>query len=329
MSKLSKTSKSIHKKWQKEAEAKGGKGAKIVLGQNEAKKLISDLLHESFRPINITSIYEALKAVVPSPLLKSSLDSMSISPTDNGSKDGGGDSEDDDFVKTTKKSSSKSAETDSFAGALLRKVGRNANTTLYYANQSKLPNDGNGLIPDDRNELISSMEKSKEERKELSKTTQSIDGKVSALLSEPLNEEMKKLLPLEESAVEELSNKVEAARKLKVNETRVKSTKRKVEKMATYWRKRKRLCIDFLNMMDENTEGVVTAKKCLSGNGQIDIESDEVAVKQAKQFHENRKKRQHIKKSKIIIEDEPKASESFIAVKQASNGTIERIYLDE
>ena len=270
-----------------------------------------------------------MKAVVPSPLLKSSLDSMSISPTDNGSKDGGGDSEDDDFVKTTKKSSSKSAETDSFAGTLLRKVGRNANTTLYYTNQSKLPNDGNGLIPDDRNELISSMEKSKEERKELLKTTQSIDRKVSALLSEPLNEEMKKLLPLEESAVEELSNKVEAARKLKVNETRVKSTKRKVEKMATYWRKRKRLCIDFLNMMDENTEGVVTAKKCLSGNGQIDIESDEVAVKQAKQFHENRKKRQHIKKSKIIIEDEPKASESFIAVKQASNGTIERIYLDE
>ena len=61
MSKLSKTSKSIHKKWQMEAEAKGGKGAKIVLGQTEAKKLIYDLLYESFRPMNITSIYEVSK----------------------------------------------------------------------------------------------------------------------------------------------------------------------------------------------------------------------------------------------------------------------------
>lgn len=58
MSKLSKTSRSIHSKWQIEAEAKGGKGAKIVLAQLEAKKLISNLLKDSFRPMNITSIYE-------------------------------------------------------------------------------------------------------------------------------------------------------------------------------------------------------------------------------------------------------------------------------
>lgn len=55
---LSKTSSSIHKKWQKEAEAKGGKGTKIVLRQSEGKKLICDLLKDSFRPMNITSIYE-------------------------------------------------------------------------------------------------------------------------------------------------------------------------------------------------------------------------------------------------------------------------------
>lgn len=250
---------------------------------------------------------------------------MSISATDNS----GNDSDDDDFLKTTKKSSSKSVEEDSFTGVLLRKEGRNANTTLYYTNQAKLHNEGNGLIPDERNELLSSMEKSKEELKVMTKNFQSINEQTSTLMSQPLNEEMKELLPSEESAIEQLSSEVESARKLKVNESHVKSTKRKVEKMATCWRKRKRLCIDFLNMMDENTEGVVTAKKCLSGNGQIDVESDELAVKQAKQFYENRKKRQNVKKSKVVIDDVPKASESFIAVKQASNGTIERIYLEE
>jgi len=56
--KLSKTSKSIHQKWQIEAERKGGKGAKVVLIQSNAKKLIYNLLKDSFRPMNITSIYE-------------------------------------------------------------------------------------------------------------------------------------------------------------------------------------------------------------------------------------------------------------------------------
>lgn len=58
MSKLSKSSKSIHKKWQMEAEAKGGKGAKVIVVQSEAKKVIFNLLKDSFRPMNITSIYE-------------------------------------------------------------------------------------------------------------------------------------------------------------------------------------------------------------------------------------------------------------------------------
>ena len=58
MSKLSKSSKSIHKKWQMEAEAKGGKGAKVIIVQSEAKKAIFNLMKDSFRPMNITSIYE-------------------------------------------------------------------------------------------------------------------------------------------------------------------------------------------------------------------------------------------------------------------------------
>ena len=44
--------------WQIEAERRGGKGTKVVLIQSDAKKLIYNLLKDSFCPMNITSIYE-------------------------------------------------------------------------------------------------------------------------------------------------------------------------------------------------------------------------------------------------------------------------------
>lgn len=272
-----------------------------------------------------------MKAVVPSPLLKSCLDSMSISATNNSLEDGEYDSDDDDiFVKTTKKSSSKKPAMDHFTETLLQKVGRNANTTLYYTNQSKLPNGGNGIIPEERNELVSAVQKSHEEIKENSKLIQLIHEKISLLTSEPLNEEIRQLLPLEESNVQKLYTEVNAARKLKVNESHLKLTKQKIENMSKNWRKRKRLCVDFLNMMDECTEGVVTAKKCLSGNGQIELESDEVVIKQAKQMFHNRKKtnnRQIIRGGNN--NNEQLAHQSFVAVMLGSNCTIKRVFVEE
>jgi hypothetical protein len=62
--KISKSSNSIHKKWQIEAEKRGGKNIKIVLVRLQAKKLIHDLLKDSFRPMNITSIYEVSSVYV-------------------------------------------------------------------------------------------------------------------------------------------------------------------------------------------------------------------------------------------------------------------------
>jgi hypothetical protein len=41
-----------------EAEKMGGKGVKIVVVQSEAKEVILNLMKDSFRPMNITLIYE-------------------------------------------------------------------------------------------------------------------------------------------------------------------------------------------------------------------------------------------------------------------------------
>jgi hypothetical protein len=54
----SKEALAIHRKWQAEAEKHGGPDARIVVSKPAAKKLIFDMLHDSFRPMNITEIYQ-------------------------------------------------------------------------------------------------------------------------------------------------------------------------------------------------------------------------------------------------------------------------------
>ncbi len=58
MSKLSKSSLSIRKKWQREAVKRGGQNAKIVISQSQGMPIICNHLRNSFSPMNITSIYE-------------------------------------------------------------------------------------------------------------------------------------------------------------------------------------------------------------------------------------------------------------------------------
>ena len=54
----SKEALAIHRKWQAEAVKLGGPDAKIVVSKGAAKKLIFDMLHDAFRPMNITEIYQ-------------------------------------------------------------------------------------------------------------------------------------------------------------------------------------------------------------------------------------------------------------------------------
>ena len=56
--KPSKEALAIHKKWQEQAEAMGGKDARIIVSKPDAKKLIFELLHDAFRPMNITQVHK-------------------------------------------------------------------------------------------------------------------------------------------------------------------------------------------------------------------------------------------------------------------------------
>jgi hypothetical protein len=50
-----------------------------------------------------------------------------------------------------------------------------------------------------------------------------------------------------------LQDQAEAGRKLKVNEQHKQQIKRRIEAITTVWRKRRRICVDFLIAMEDNT----------------------------------------------------------------------------
>eukprot|EP00540_Astrosyne_radiata_P004550 CAMPEP_0116844716 /NCGR_PEP_ID=MMETSP0418-20121206/12854_1 /TAXON_ID=1158023 /ORGANISM="Astrosyne radiata, Strain 13vi08-1A" /LENGTH=283 /DNA_ID=CAMNT_0004475723 /DNA_START=129 /DNA_END=980 /DNA_ORIENTATION=+ len=280
----------------------------------------------------MSQIYKDLKATVPSPVLKSCLDDMvhdssiPINPFDDDSDDGGA-------KPSTKK---KASESDTFAGSLLFKSGRNASSSVYFTNYSRLKNNGNGLEPEKRNELLANLAQAEKEHKALFTTIISVNKDTAQLLSEPTNEDLNTKLAQEEALVESLREKVSESRKLMVNEQHKNKTKRRIVSMCSQWRKRKRLCMDFLIAMEENTDGMVTVKKCLSGDGQIDVESDERAIADSKTYAKNKKARNKSSRFKTVRKGGPKhntsgmvADESFIGVHLDVQGKVVREYLED
>lgn len=123
---------------------------------------------------------------------------------------------------------------------------------------------------------------------------------------------------------------LEAARKFKVNEKHRQQLKQRIFVMTAEWRKRRRICMDFLTSMEDSTEGTVNARKCLSGDGQIDIDSDEAVAKHALEF--GKKKRSKIVSSKKrSLQQQPDilADEYFVAVTLDSQGCVKRVFLDD
>jgi hypothetical protein len=47
----------MHRQWQATAESMGGPNARIIVSKPEAKKLIFDVLHDAFAPMNITELH--------------------------------------------------------------------------------------------------------------------------------------------------------------------------------------------------------------------------------------------------------------------------------
>ena len=217
-----------------------------------------------------------MKGVVPSPVLKSSLDDMALDTFNSENQFAESDDEDEENKSkaTTQKKSSTlngSPNEDEYAGSLTIKTGRNTNTTLYYCDYSKLSNNGNGLLPDDRNTLLSDHGAAKAELEAKDASTKSMTADSVQLLSEPTNTEATLSLEEVEEHVRGLREQVDAAQEFRGFEKHRIKIRKKVDIMAGQWRRRRRVCMDFLINMEENTDGSVSVKKCLSGDGQIYI----------------------------------------------------------
>jgi hypothetical protein len=264
---------------------------------------------------------QELKAIVPSPILKACLDDMALDSS-GGTVFADSDEEDEE-KKTGPKPSEK---TTPYAGSLCFKGGRTANASLYYVDFKKRENNGNGLEGEEKNKLYSDLAVSHAEKQFLELSIQTEKSTASKLLSEPTNEEATAKLETEEATFAELQRNVESARELKVHEKTKNQLKRRIEHMSTEWRKRRRICREFLNNMEEITEGVISAKKCLSGDGQIEIDSDEAIIKTAKAFANKKKERLTKRRTSDLV---PQASESFVAVQLDSQGRVFRVYSND
>lgn len=252
------------------------------------------------------------------------------------------DDEDEGVSKSMRKSIEKSDQ-DPFSGSLLFKSGRNVNTSLYYVSHGKLENNGNGLNPHIRNELISEKLKSELDESNLKCKLAMLETHTTQLVSEPNNEEASATLEVEESVMKDLRENLVIARALKVNEKHKKDLKRRIEVMTMQWRKRRRICLDFLISMEESSDGMISAEKCLSGDGQIDIDSDKAAIRDAKAYASKKKIRKVIVSGQIKynkkthygnremseINNDLIADENFIAVELNNQGCVCRIFLDD
>jgi hypothetical protein len=76
-------------------------------------------------------------------------------------------------------------------------------------------------------------------------------------------------------------------------------------------------------MMEECSDGIMTVKKCLSGNGQIEIDSDECMIKDALSVRKPRARR-HCK----IKTTSPVITDAIIGVVLEADGSVRRITCD-
>ena len=222
----------------------------------------------------------------------------------NGIKDSVDSSDEDDMFLKTKSTSKKKKKNETSSqesssktfsshheNSVHVKMGRNGNTTLYYLNQFVLDNEGGGLDHSDYQTLVSGAQKASAELKVLENKCKDMRQESTKIMSEPKNEELVALLRDKGEESNVIKDKLTNAQKFKENAVRRKQIVRVQNKMISQWSQRKRKCIEFLEMMEDNTEGVISKKKCLQGKGQIEIESDEVVVQQATDFHNRIKRR--------------------------------------
>lgn len=283
-----------------------------------------DLFHLKSELNSCCASLQKLKAAVPNIVLKTCLDDMAL---DKDSSNQFADS--DEESDQPKKSKKKVRDGNSLDLSLCFKAGRNPSTSLYYVDYNAAKN-GNGLDREEKNNLDAKLAQIEAERDNIKMTIKAHEAETAKLLAEPKNDEAMALLESEGLAIMEAKMELEAARKFKVNEKHRQQLKQRIFVMTAEWRKRRRICMDFLTSMEDSTEGTVNARKCLSGDGQIDIDSDEAVAKHALEF--GKKKRSKIVSSKKrSLQQQPDilADEYFVAVTLDSQGCVKRVFLDD
>eukprot|EP00536_Pseudo-nitzschia_multiseries_P009824 jgi/Psemu1/325786/estExt_fgenesh1_pg.C_2860001 len=312
-SKFSASALARHEKWQADAKKLGVN--RIIVKKEEAKKVVFDTLYDAFHPMNINDIYTTLKKMIPSPVLSATLEDMTTDFRDEDVFNASDDENSHDekcHVTPQKKSDSK----EPYAGSLVFKAGRNAKSNIYYVDYTKIKEMDN----DSRQELASKVAVAKGEHGQLILNLRQAVAKTTQFLSEPSNDELGGLLSESEKAVTKLKADVNDAKALMVNEGHRKKLKRRIQSMAGHYRKRKQLCCSFLSSLEEVSDGTISKKKCLNGDGQIALDSDENTNKSALAYAKSKKRQ----KTKISLADE-----NFVGVLLDSQGMVKRVYVDE
>jgi len=320
-----------HEKWLGIAIKYGG--SRVIIDKKVAKKAIFGTLFDAFKPVNFNDLYKLLKAEIPSPLLKNLLQDMTIGAMEL-EKDTFCviDNDDDGDVNANVNVDKKGK-----LGSLIFKQGRTLNTGLYYVDHTQKPE----MTAEERQLLSSKIAATNNEHGCLTTTLKLTTGQAKKLQSEPTNDQLDTLLSDLEEESSILTENVAQAQVLTVNEAHKTSLKRKIQKMGAAYAKRKRLCVAALSSLEEFSDGTLSAKKILSGDGPIYIDSDESVNKAAIAFTKDKrgkkgrnsmgsnsigpkKKAKNMKYTKPLDSDE-----NFVGVTLDGFGSIKRVYVDE
>ena len=298
--------------------------------------------HIQIYKMNPSSIFccyflQALKAVVPNPILKNCLDDMVRYNWDHENPfDTDHDDDAEEFSEISKFNLAK--KFDIYDGSILLKSGRTSNNTLYFTNYDALPNNGYEMKQDERNLFKIKLHTVKRDEESMKNKFDEIEKETRKLHSEPTNEVLDmKIYDLEKFIVV-INSKLDELREYEENEKKKIKIQKSINRFSTFWRKRRKLTIDFLIMMEECTDGSVTVKKCLKGDSPIEIESDESHLQGALEWAKMKRQRQITasskqyakKRKKYLDKDEGfQPDQTFVGMKLDMKGNCKRVYSDD
>jgi hypothetical protein len=241
--------------------------------------------------------------------------------------------DEDDIEGNTKKAKYRDSDSlgDPYAATVLMKDGRNVSSNLYFLDQSKLDNNGNGLPAEDLNELLRKMDQSSSEEIDLQNKLNKLIKDATVLEMEPTNEDAEQQVQKQIEDNEDLEKRLAQFRLYPTNAKARKELQKKIQYFATHWKNKKRTCIDFLFQMEECTDGSVSMKKCFTGDGVIELDSDEAIIKSAIDYAEKKKKQKlsHGKAATEKLSASIPPDNNFVAVYLESSLAVRRIYLNE